>query len=397
MTSIVFRNAGIIDPLSITAFGVSSKENPQAIGFFGTGLKYAIAILLREGCDLAIHSGGKSYYFAKERVQIRTDEFIFVTMNGERLGFTTELGKTWDLWAAFRELYCNCLDERGTVGEFDQTEPLKAICDLDDTVIEVRGSKFLDVWANRSSIILNRPSIHEHEGVKVCVGRTDLVFYRGVRAGKLDKQALFTYNIQRKLDLSEDRTIKWSWDVNDVLVRGWMESKDSKLIEMVLTAPEGTWEHDLSFRGVAPSDEFLEVVKHLYYNFNSSLNKSAWQACQPWLLSKLKDLPPLQLDRVEQMRLDKALAFCTRTGFSPDGLKIHVTDFLGTEILGRADGNTIYLSRRVFMMGTKMLAGTIIEEVIHLRHHCHDMTREMQNILIDSICSLGEQLVGEPL
>lgn len=44
---IIFRNKGVIDPKSITTFGVSSKENPGAIGFFGTGLKYAIAILLR--------------------------------------------------------------------------------------------------------------------------------------------------------------------------------------------------------------------------------------------------------------------------------------------------------------------------------------------------------------
>lgn len=46
---IIFRNAGTIDPKSITTFGVSSKENPGAIGFFGTGLKYALAILLRHG------------------------------------------------------------------------------------------------------------------------------------------------------------------------------------------------------------------------------------------------------------------------------------------------------------------------------------------------------------
>ncbi len=57
MSFVIFRNKGVIDPSSITTFGVSSKENPGAIGFFGTGLKYAIAILLREGCDITIHAG----------------------------------------------------------------------------------------------------------------------------------------------------------------------------------------------------------------------------------------------------------------------------------------------------------------------------------------------------
>lgn len=57
-TQVIFRNKGIIDPRSITTFGVSSKDSESAIGYFGTGLKYAIAILLREGCKIDIYTGG---------------------------------------------------------------------------------------------------------------------------------------------------------------------------------------------------------------------------------------------------------------------------------------------------------------------------------------------------
>ena len=46
---IVFENPGEIDIRSISTFGVSVKEGDNPIGFFGTGLKYAIVVLLRTG------------------------------------------------------------------------------------------------------------------------------------------------------------------------------------------------------------------------------------------------------------------------------------------------------------------------------------------------------------
>ncbi|WP_217468779.1 hypothetical protein, partial [Staphylococcus aureus] len=127
---IIFRNKGVIDPKSITTFGVSSKENPGAIGFFGTGLKYAIAILLREGCDITIHAGKRKLEFGIKRDRVRVDDFNVVTMNNRRLGFTTEVGKTWEVWQAFRELYCNTMDERGEVFEADEVPEVAA----DETV-----------------------------------------------------------------------------------------------------------------------------------------------------------------------------------------------------------------------------------------------------------------------
>lgn len=200
---IIFRNKGVIDPKSITTFGVSSKENPGAIGFFGTGLKYAIAILLREGCDITIHAGKRKLEFGIKRDRVRVDEFNVVTMNNRRLGFTTEVGKTWEVWQAFRELYCNTMDERGEVFEASEVPEVAA----DETVIVVRGEKFLDVWASRSDIILSSEPLERHKAVHIHPGPSPFVYYRGVRAYRLDNPSQFTYNIQKKLDLTEDRTI----------------------------------------------------------------------------------------------------------------------------------------------------------------------------------------------
>ncbi|MDX9698603.1 MAG: hypothetical protein RBT55_03435 [Rhodocyclaceae bacterium] len=394
MSFVIFRNKGVIDPRSITTFGVSSKENPGAIGFFGTGLKYAIAILLREGCDITIYAGTRQLDFGVKRDKVRVDEFNVVTMNKRRLGFTTEVGKTWEVWQAFRELYCNCVDERGEVFEANEVpEPKDG-----ETLVAVRGEKFLDVWASRSDIILSSEPIERNEAVHIHPGPSQFVFYRGVRAYRLDNPSQFTYNIQRKVDLTEDRTIKYSWDISACARRGLCESTNEQLVKKSVTAPKGNFENNLDFEGVEPSKVFLSTVSELARGFDSNLNRSALKAAQVWIMDQLhENATPMRLSDLERNRLDKAATFCESIGFAVREYPIIVSEFLGDEVLGRAHEGKIYISKRTLMMGTKMLAGTLIEEFIHLRHHLYDESRTMQNFLMDTIVSLGEQITGEAL
>ena len=48
-TSLLFTNPGEIDIRGATIAGLSAKEDAGAIGYFGTGLKYAIAQVLANG------------------------------------------------------------------------------------------------------------------------------------------------------------------------------------------------------------------------------------------------------------------------------------------------------------------------------------------------------------
>jgi hypothetical protein len=93
---VVFRNRGLIDVRAITTFGVSAKDpcNSNPIGYFGTGLKYAIAVLLRNDIPITIHSGLDTYAFEARRDVIRSKTFDMVYMNDSPIGFTTDLGKT---------------------------------------------------------------------------------------------------------------------------------------------------------------------------------------------------------------------------------------------------------------------------------------------------------------
>jgi hypothetical protein len=147
---VIFENDGEIDAAAIRTFGVSVKQGDNPIGFFGTGLKYALAILLRTGHSVAIQSGLEKHRFALKDVTIRGETFQVVTMNRRELGFTTQVGKTWELWMAYRELYCNCKDEGGSVFIADQ--PRKPVSGK--TRIIVGGDDFLAEHDRRSTFIL---------------------------------------------------------------------------------------------------------------------------------------------------------------------------------------------------------------------------------------------------
>lgn len=398
MNAFVFRNKGLIDPRSISTFGISSKDSSNAIGFFGTGLKYAIAILLRHGCGVTIWSGADCFVFSTVRDKVRNDEFDVVTMNGDRLGFTTELGKTWELWQAFRELYCNCRDEHGTIesaADIRMVDPQS-----EETVVivtDAKGEPFRDVWASRSQVILESPPLVRTESANIHRGRSDYLYYRGIRAFKLDKPSLYTYDIQAKQDLTEDRTLKHPWFAYGAVRQGLCLTTDRQVVRETVTASKESFEGGLDFSGYTPSAEWLEEVKGLMKAWDVRLNLTAREACRVWVMEQLHEEDNEPLSKQDERRLERAIGFVTALGHPVREYPIVVTSHLGESVLGRAEGGKIYVSRRVFMMGTKMLAGTLLEEYIHLKFSLYDETRSMQNFLIDAMMSLGERITGDTL
>src|SRR5579863_6415046 len=108
---LLFSNPGVLDMNLVKLLGVSVKESESPIGFFGTGLKYAMAVALRIGGSMTIFVDGAKYEVNGRKVTLRDKEFTQVMLNDEPLGFTTELGKQWEPWMVVRELYSNALDE----------------------------------------------------------------------------------------------------------------------------------------------------------------------------------------------------------------------------------------------------------------------------------------------
>jgi hypothetical protein len=246
---IVFENEGEIDPRLIMLIGVNVKQTLSPIGFFGTGLKYAVACMTRWGEDIRIQSGVHEFRFASEETEIRGRTFgvlsMFSPIDKAALGFTTELGKRWEPWMVYRELWCNAHDEPGSkVYEVDTIPRPEAGV----TRVVVSGEKIEAAHADRDTFILGkrRKLLHKVDGLEIYEGEGERIFYRGIAVQKPDKPALYTYNITSHLYLTEDRTAS-SWQTDGVIASGLTLLKDEDLIDATLSAPADRLESRLDY------------------------------------------------------------------------------------------------------------------------------------------------------
>lgn len=403
MQTIVFTNPGEIDIRSISTFGVSVKEGDNPIGFFGTGLKYAIAVLLRTGHRVRIFAGETVICFGKQRDSVRGQEFQFITMavNGgepQPIGFTTELGKQWELWMAYREIACNCKDESGKAFRWRSTGVPKGTAGYTKVVVE--GDDFANVHANRHQYLLEDSADAMLGTLEIRRRPGSAFYYRGVRVMDFQRPALFTYNETARIELTEDRTVRNAWAVNYSIAKSLLECEDELILREILTADTSTYEGQLDFHwnGIKPTHAFMKVMSECVADRLTRVNASALRMYNEHA-SKLITPREIELTRIQQMNMEKALDFCSRIGFQiRDAYPIKVVESLGEGCLGLAKDQTIYIAERVFHLGgAKQLASTLIEEYLHLRQGWDDLTRELQSFLFDKVVSLGEELVGEPL
>lgn len=397
---IVFSNNGEIEIRSITSFGVSVKESGNPIGYFGTGLKYAIAVLLRLEQQIMITSGNDLYVFHKKPEIVRgvSFDFVAVSKNGgapESIGFTTELGKNWELWMAYRELVCNCKDEGGEhfyIKEAPDAEKGK-------TKVIVSGQEFEQVYSVGQLYVLDEKPSFIEGGMEIFKRGGDAFYYRGVRVYKFGKPGLYTYNNITKMELTEDRTLKEPAFSGYNIARSILQSKNKQFIRDCVLANDSYMEHDLDYHGwsIKPSKEFVEVVGDCVGDKAFDCNGTARKV---WEETAEKEFEPKShtMTTVQSKSMEKAVSFCKKMGFNVDSYPIKVVESLGSGGLGLAKNNTIYIADRVFSLGgTKQLASTLIEEYLHLKHGYKDMTRELQSYLFDKVVSLGEEMQGEPL
>jgi hypothetical protein len=402
---LAFSNPGVLDINLVKLLGVSVKDSDSAIGFFGTGLKYAIASTLRLGGEIVIFSGGERYDVAGEKLTLRDKEFTRVTINGEPLGFTTELGKQWEPWMVVRELYSNALDENGDT--MIDSAPISEGDFPGRTVIILRGECFLSVWENRQNYFLSQTEARVHTSRFVnafdALGHNHAVFYRGIKVFDTKLPTLYRYNILDKVDLTEDRTLKYEFQLKEAVEKSIITSNDTDYISACLTAGEYTFEGYLGFSSTHSntemSDEFKSICRKLKERRPRNLNMSAVR----WYDSRVKTFLPMTLatlTRVQQAQLDKAIAFIKQIGFADElgDYPVQVVNWLGEGIYGMAEDGTIRISKECFDKGTKFLASTLLEELVHCHYGLYDETRSMQTWLFDRIITMGEEYVsGEPL
>jgi hypothetical protein len=384
MSSIVsLTNPGLIPMEAVTTMGVSAKDGENPIGFFGTGLKYAIASLLRTSHRITIWRGLDRYDFEREPGEVRGKEFDFIRMSGpegsQRLGFTTHLGAHWKMWQVFRELYSNCLDESGDIA-FNRVEPADG-----HTTIWVTGTAFADAAQNRARYFVSTKPIYSGKEVEVHPGTSFGLFYRGVLVAEYDKPSAYTYNVTESLTLTEDRTLASEWYARYYIARTLQNCTDRRVVEQALTNTAG-FESVLTFD--SPSAEFAELILDLCERKGvTSVVGSAVKSAEQWAQREAK-VKPAELSRHDLAEIDDAKGFLARIGY-PVRHPIVVAETLGPDVFGMAKNETIYLARATINRGGNFLVGTILEEHLHLTQGFRDESRRFQDFLIDLVVKLA--------
>lgn len=397
---LVFTNPGEADIDALITLGVNIKSE-GAIGFFGTGVKIAIAVALRLGAKVDIHCGSMVCNFYSTKKKIRDRDFGVVTMktrlDAERqLGWTTELGKTWKPWMAYREFYCNATDEdakKEMAARLVDEYPV-AKAGITQVVISDCDALF-EVHDSQSDFILDLPNY-----LMVKSGNSDLdnrfevyntpsktVFYKGVKVLDLEHSSQYTFNIKQPTELTEDRTLKDVWLFRHQAAKFFTQSTNTKVIETFLKAPRKSAELDIfSADYHTPSQEFKIVLQALSEDENVDIRKDVEQ-----YLEKKKKYPATISKTAEQeFLITTAVEF-----FAVGGIVIKDSDILVFEYSSEfsetmtVDGK-MYLSDSCFDVNFKHLLRRMLQE-----YCCSEGSSSMNLKLTDEVLRLiGEKSKG---
>ena len=390
--AICFVNDGLLDIRSLTTFGVSVKANENAIGYFGTGFKYALATCLREGQEVRVHAGDSIYKFMTKPESIRGETFdvIHMSVNNRKsksIGITTQAGRNWNLFHAYREFYSNCLDEGGQIIERDNVSKDFPIC------VMVKGELFSQIHRERNKIILDktqRKPLFANNCIEIFEGTSSQLFYRGIAAKNTKFPCLFTYNILAHMSLTEDRTLASEWDARYMIANAIIKSDNENIIiPAIIEAQSFESELEYKYISIKPSEIFKEAVRKVRATATARVSNDALTLFYA-NTQEISDIFTVVTPTKEQEKhFLKAKHILQTAGLIPhiEQYEIIFVERLASQS-GEAFKGKIIINAEVCSANLHELISTILEEYMHVEEHVEDCTRKFQNRLFAIISQL---------
>lgn len=383
--TVYFANQGNLDLALVTTMGISVKTTKSPIGYFGTGLKFAISTLLRTGHRIRIWTGGHWHTLSTQDRVVRGETFQYVCMDGEALPFVTTLGKNWEVWQAYRELASNARDEVGHVVTADPLRP-----ESFDTCIVVDGEGIELAHKHRSEVFCESRVVHHLPGVaEAREGQSHFVYYRGVRIHTLRVPSLYTWNLLGSVDLTEDRTMRYSWAPNQLMGQAIAASDDQEFISECCAATDERLEHSASFDYVTqPSEAFMASARRLAPSgMMSTSARRLWEKTAP----SVDVYEDALLDAGDLRAIEEAEELVL--AIDPDYLlEARYVVSLGDGCFGLVRGDDVMISHTAISMGVDFLAATLYEEYLHRQHGFADESRKLQNHLFQQLVRLARRV-----
>lgn len=440
---ILIQNDGEIESNSFELIGASTKRDEKGkIGFFGSGLKYSIAYMMRKGIGFKIFSGLKEFNFTTKEEMIKDKSFERICINGVATSYTTTMGPTWTHdWFVLREIYCNAIDE-GTctlVKEIENPQPTEGktriFIELTDTLRET-----INNWD--AYFADERTPVNSVENCYTCFigtgdgggpqqrvdifNRTEGVLYRrGIRVSA-NEDFLYDYGLQY-VDINEDRTAKHDGALSyvscslmglfcsDAYVRSVLRTGDKEKTSFEYRSLSVASVSRFGPEWVAFSQDALLVVKEIagkYAEVIQQTTKEVFFLPSIFARNLKKNLPSITILGMGNIIGNFGFNEITKTSKMDYLLKevlsslkgmnytvhydIIVVEFDKEDVMGRADmkNKRILLADTTFDKGRREIAQTIMEENEHLISGKEDETREFQNHIFSGWLKYMEEQNG---
>lgn len=430
---IKIESKGIIDPQAFVLIGASTKRGDETkIGYFGSGLKYSIAYLLRNKIPFRVFAEYNEIKFSLEPTNFREKNFDVILINGQKSSMTTEMGgDSWDSFSVVREIYCNAIDE----GESKITlvKENKCVPVENKTVfyIEVNPDfkNIIDNWKYYFSEERTDELYYDKQGNKLYSGGDKLIVYRkGVRCLFGEKEnCLFNYDLDW-VKINESRVIKDEWGFKWELRIFLQQLADRRIIAQILNGINSCWERhfDWNYTPENFTDVWAEVIgqKVLVPEESAGFwheiiveNPNDYVMLPNVLVKGLKKRFADKIRVIgdvgegeettnfkevkgvtnrQTAMLNDCLEFLKAANY-PVNYPIKIGEFSSQIRFGQAASGTILLSHRLFDKGKKEIVAVIIEENEHLITGFKDMTREFQSHFIRKYVSIMEELTNKYL
>lgn len=426
---IKIESQGIIDSRAFTLIGASTKRGDSSkIGFFGSGLKYSLAFLLRNDIDFKVFADYQEIIFSKTKQSFRDKFFDVINVNGKPSDLTTEMGMDWKHWFIVREIYCNAIDEgQSNISVVNEKEVVPV---EDKTVfyicIDEGFAEILQNWdsyfnENRKDLLFV-----DKDGSKIYNGGSHFITYRkGIRIlDYTETLCLFNYDLP-DLQINESRMVMsefdMKWNIKCVLQKTTDKTVISHVLNMVNECYEKqfSWDTTTIFyskewidcvagRTLVPFESsgfWHDIIKERPLNYlilpstlviglKSQFNEDIkvigdFDGVNSNGLFKVVET----LNKRQQFLLDSSFAFLSKCNIECN-YPVKIVDFFTKRTLGQAKDGTVLLSIKLFDLGKKEIVSCILEEIAHLDTGLTDETREFQNYWISKYVSTLEELSG---
>lgn len=411
-----FKNKGEVPINAFKLLGASSKRGDATkIGYFGTGLKYALAVLLRESINFKVFSGTNEIVIGTRKTNFLDQKVTVITVNGEKTSITIEAGINWEPWFAIREIYSNNLDEDGTMKLSSEVQPEHGYTKI---YIE-QGEALKDLTDNWSNYFSNNRTVifesDKHNVLHKAGDESFTVFRKGIRAYRNRQKSLFDYDV-KTLQINESRVAEHDFEARQRSAEALALCTDEDALRHFGHASDDFIEKDPLFWsyifddtfGGKFSDTWLKVFKDKrivpqeyggFYGLTSNTVTLPEKLCKH-LYDQFKDeLQIIGTTKEAYMIVDEDVEFLRpamekleKVGFGHPLDRVKIAKFKDDDILGLADNGLVLISEKIKSPTYQgMTLSVLFEEVAHTKSGYSDNTRQFQDYIINLACALVEE------